>query len=279
MKVSVVTVSFNSASVIEGCIKSVISQRGVDLEYIVIDGGSTDGTVEILSNFKDHIRVLISEPDRGVYDAMNKGLAQATGDIIGFLNSDDVYADPDALASLVAALEAAKSDCVFADIEFVDDKGKLSRIFTGRSFHPNKFERGVMVAHPSFYARTELVRSVGGFRATFKICGDFELMIKLLRQKGATWTYLPRTVVRMRLGGASTQGLKSYFVNSRELIEACRNCGLRPSLPAIYGRAVWKSLELVSGRVQRLLGTEPSPASPDSWAWRVLRRILLLSRR
>jgi glycosyltransferase involved in cell wall biosynthesis len=253
MKVSVVTISFNSAATIEGCVESVLAQRGVEVEYIVIDGGSRDATLEKLAPYRDRIAVLVSEPDRGVYDAMNKGLGHATGEVVGFLNSDDMFADPDALSALVSMMEAKKADCVFADIDLIDAEGRVARVYSAASFHPSKFERGYAVPHPSFYARTELVRRAGGFRPTFKIASDFELMIRLMRLGGASWAYLPRTVVRMRLGGVSTQGLKAYRISTRELIEALQNCGLRPNRWAIHARIARKGVEVLRGRIRRLL--------------------------
>lgn len=251
MKVSVVTVCLNSGATIEACVRSVIAQRGVEVEYIVIDGGSTDDTLDKLAKYRDHIAVLVSEPDQGLYDAMNKGLAHATGEAIGFLNSDDEFTDPDALAALMGAMTRAKADCVFADVVFVDEAGRLKRIFTGKNFNPARFELGYMPPHPSFYVRTEVMRAVGGFRVGFKIGSDFELMIKLMRLRGASWTYLPRTVVRMRLGGISTRGLWSYLTISRELVAACEMSGLSPNRPAIYGRIIWKTLEVLKGRLGR----------------------------
>ena len=255
MKVSVITACFNAADTIEDTVRSVMAQKGVDIEHIIVDGASTDGTVEKLEPYREHLAVVISEPDRGVYDAMNKGLARATGEVVGFLNADDFFSSPDALAALMERMRSAKADCVFANVELIEKDGRVARIYSSATFHPSKFERGYAVPHPSFYARTDLVRAAGGFRPTFKIASDFELLVKLMRVRGATWTYLPRTVVYMRLGGLSTRGLGAYRISSRELVEACRNCGLRPNVLAIYARIFRKSVEVMSARFRNLLGS------------------------
>lgn len=256
MKVSVVTVCLNSEATIEDTIRSVVAQRGVDIEYIVIDGVSKDSTLQILDRYRDHVDVLVSEPDKGLYDAMNKGLARATGDVVGFLNSDDMFADPDALATLISAMQRDGSDCVFADVDLIDENDQIARVYSAANFHPSKFERAYAVPHPSFYARTEMVREAGGFRPSFKIASDFELMIKLMRVRGVRWTYVRRTVVRMRLGGVSTRGLKSYRISSGELIQAIEDNGLKANRLAVHGRIFRKGLETLHGKFRRIVGRQ-----------------------
>lgn len=255
MKVSVVTVCLNSEATIEDTIRSVAAQEGVEIEYIVIDGGSKDSTLEIVDRYRDQVSVLVSEPDKGLYDAMNKGLARATGEVVGFLNSDDMFADPDALASLIRAMVKDGSDCVFADIDLIDETGQVARVYSAANFHPSKFERAYAVPHPSFYARTEMVRDAGGFRPSFKIASDFELMIKLMRVRGVRWTYLPRTVVKMRMGGVSTRGLKSYRISSGELIQAIEDNGLKANRLAVHSRIVRKGMETLHGKFRRVFAS------------------------
>jgi glycosyltransferase involved in cell wall biosynthesis len=247
MKISVVTVCLNSRSTIEDTIRSVAGQKGVEVEYIVIDGGSSDGTLAIIDQYSEHIDVLISEPDRGIYDAMNKGLAQATGVLVGFLNSDDYFVDEFALADLASKFERDRSDCVFADVAIVNASGQIQRIYSGARFDPRRFEKAYAVPHPTFYARTSAIKDAGGFDPSYNIAGDFHLMVKLLRLNLLKWSYLPRIVAKQRLGGVSTGGLSAYRITTRENIKALRACGLKPNELAIWARFIRKSVEVVRG--------------------------------
>ena len=247
IKFSVVTVCWNSAATIEQCVQSIVDQEGVDIEFIVIDGGSRDDTLAKLEPFKDHISVLVSEKDNGIYDAMNKGLARATGDYVGFLNSDDYYSSPQSLAKLAAAMRGPDADAVFSDIAQIDASGRVVRIFRGEGFAREKLRRGIYPPHPGFYARPELLRKLGGFEPKLKIAGDFDLMIRFFNAPGSRWVYVPERIVTMRVGGASHSGIKQYLHNSHEIAQSCHNRGLNPALVPIYGRIFRKGFEVVSG--------------------------------
>ena len=257
MKVSIVTVCRNAAATIADCVSSVLAQQGPDVEYIVIDGLSTDDTLRRIEPFASRIAHLVSEKDSGIYEAMNKGLARATGDVIGYLNADDVLAGPDTLATLADAFTAHKADIVFGDVEIYGKSGRLRRIYCGRSFRPRKMGAGIFPPHPSFYARTDLLRQAGGFDTRIKIAADMELMMRLFRRNRPVWLYLPRTIVKMRAGGISDQGLASYMTISRELVAACRKNGIPPNRLAIHGRAIRKALELANASVRPHLGRAP----------------------
>lgn len=250
MKISVVTVCFNSAQTIAECARSVVDQRDVDIEYIVVDGASKDNTLEQLAPFKSKIAAIVSEPDKGIYDAMNKGLALATGDYVGFLNSDDYFADETALSALVRALQQTGADATLADVEQINSERRVVRILKGRSFEPKQLRYGVCPPHPTFYARPEILRRLGGFQTDYRIAGDFDLMVRFFCLPGIRWTYVPRRLVTMRTGGASGQGLSAYMTISRELIRACRTRGLSPSYPLIYGRVMRKCVEVAMGYTQ-----------------------------
>jgi glycosyltransferase len=250
IKFSVVTVCFNSASTIQQCVQSIVDQQDVDIEFIVIDGGSRDETLAKLASFKDRISVLVSERDKGIYDAMNKGLARATGDYVGFLNSDDFYSDNRALATLAAALRGKAVDAVFSDISQIDSAGRTIRIFRGEGFRRENLRRGLYPPHPGFYARPELLRRLGGFEPKLKIAGDFDLMIRFFNAPGVQWTYVPERIVTMRVGGASHSGIKQYLHNSHEIAQSCRNRGLKPAMLPIYGRLFRKGIEVMSGLTQ-----------------------------
>jgi glycosyltransferase involved in cell wall biosynthesis len=251
MKVSVVTVCRNAGETIAACVVSVLSQVDADIEYIVIDGQSSDDTLERIRPFANGISQIISEKDAGIYDAMNKGLSLAKGELVGFLNSDDAFEDRHVVAEIVNAARSTGADIVFGDVEFYTPGGRLARIYRARTFRPDLMGSGVFPPHPSFYASTELLRAVGGFDTKFRIAADFDMMMRAF-SRDVAWHYLPRTMVKMRSGGASNKGLSSYVEISRELVTACRGNGIQPNLLAIYGRATRKFVELAEGRFQRV---------------------------
>lgn len=253
MKVSIVTVCRNANRTIVDCLSSVLYQEGADIEYIVIDGQSTDDTLRRIEPFAGRIARLVSEKDAGIYDAMNKGLSLANGEVIGFLNADDIFATHNVVATIVEEFKTKRIDIVFGDVEIYTDAGRLIRIYRGNRFHPNAIRSGCLPPHPTFYARTGLLRNAGGFNTHFKIAADFDLMMRAFLHQTPSWTYLPQTLVRMRAGGASNQGLSSYMTISRELIAACRNNGIKPNKLAIHGRVVRKCIEVADATMQRLI--------------------------
>lgn len=205
MKISVITVCFNSARTIAETLRSVADQRHVDVEHIVIDGASRDGTLDIIAATPNRITRLISEPDRGIYDAMNKGLALASGDIVGFLNSDDVYADSACLTEIVHAFKNEAVDACYGDVQFVaaDDVMRTVRYWRAGAYRPSSLMNGWMPPHPTFYARRSVYQRAGGFDLEYKLQADFEMAIRLLKDGHLRMQYLPRCLVRMRMGGAS----------------------------------------------------------------------------
>lgn len=227
-KVSIITVCFNSAKTIRDTIESVLSQNYPDIEYIVIDGGSSDETLAIVKEYADRIAVIASEKDRGIYDAMNKGLARASGDIVGMLNSDDVYINEHAVSELMKTMHDSKADSVFADLVIVDpiDLGKVLRYYDSSHFTPNKFRFGWMPAHPTFLVKKSLYEKVGPYSLDYKISADYEMLIRLLWIEKATYAYLPKPVVRMRHGGASTSGLDRNWLLNKEIVKACKANGI-----------------------------------------------------
>ena len=228
MKVSIITVSFNSVKTIEDTINSVLSQDFPEIEYIVVDGGSSDGTVNIIEKYQNRIGKWVSEKDRGMYDAMNKGIAMATGDVIGILNSDDVYMNTHVISELMALMEQKKAKVVFADLILVDqvDDKKVLRYYDSGYFHPDKFKYGWMPAHPTVFVRRELYEAVGQFSNTYQIAADYEMLIRILAIQRARYAYLPKPVVRMRSGGASTAGLSRNWILNKEIVRACKENGI-----------------------------------------------------
>ena len=269
MKVSLITACYNSAKTIETAMESVLAQKGVDIEYIIVDGGSKDGTVDIIKEFASRsvrpaspgclVIKWISEPDRGMYDAINKGIKMATGDIVGILNADDVLSSDDTLAHIAAHFEECQTvenrsdlistvsnnkriDALYADIRFVKEGESVAalreaptvRYCSAKRWRPWMFRFAAMVPHPSFYVRRECFERLGGYSLDYRICADFELELRYLYLAKLKAVYLPECVVVMRMGGMSTSGWRSNLVINREDLRALRAHGIWSCMPLIY---------------------------------------------
>jgi glycosyltransferase involved in cell wall biosynthesis len=247
MKVSIVTVVYNGESTIASALESIKAQDHHDIEYIVIDGASKDRTVEIVKSYGDLVTTLISEPDKGLYDAMNKGIANATGDIVGILNSDDLYASNDVISSVVAQLESSKADSLIGDLVYVkpDQIDKVVRFYSSKNFKLQRFEVGDMPPHPTFFARRELYEKHGNFNTHYRVVADFDLMLRFLYKEKASYVYLPKTMVKMRTGGLSDSGLKSKMRLNREILHSLRSHGMKASMLKIYSKYFQKIWQLV----------------------------------
>lgn len=244
MKVSIITVCYNSAKTIQDTIESIKHQTYSDIEYIVIDGCSTDNTLDILKSYSDFIDVLISEKDKGLYDAMNKGLKHATGDLIGILNSDDILADSHVIEKVVNM--AQNADGVYGDIGFYDATlTKKSRHYSSKGFHKAKFSRGFMPAHPSCYLKKSLIEQVGLYSLDFKIAADFDFLVRAFAVPNTSFNYLPEEIVKMRVGGISTSGLSANILLNKEIIQSCKNNGLPCSWLSILSKYPEKIMGLI----------------------------------
>lgn len=231
--VSIVTVCFNCEATIERTVQSVLEQTHPNIEYIVVDGASRDRTMDIVRGFGERIHKVISEPDRGIYDAMNKGWQAASGDVVGFLNSDDVLAHPDVVASIAATFVAREQlQAVYGDIDLVDEDGRTVRRWRSGRFSKRKYHWGWMTPHPTTYIRRDLFQRFGGFRTELRIAADYELMLRFFVREGAKVGYIPRTVVQMRAGGASNGSLRAVLKANLEVYSSWKLNGLRTS-PAI----------------------------------------------
>ncbi len=216
MKISVVTVVLNRAETIRTTIESVINQTYKNIEYIVIDGGSTDGTLDIINSYQNKIDIIISEKDNGIYDAMNKGLEIASGDIIGFLNSDDYYANSLVLEKIAGKFINDNNDILYGDVVFINKNNKLVRYWKAGEFKMDKIKFGWMPPHTTFYVKRNLYRQCGGFDSSYGISADYELEIRLLRKFNVVVSYIPEVIVTMRTGGKSNRNLKSAIHRSLE---------------------------------------------------------------
>ena len=265
MKVSLITACYNSVGTIRTAIESVLSQKSVDVEYIVVDGGSKDGTVDIIKEYADKTLnsqlstrnssfKWLSESDKGMYDAINKGIKMATGDVVGILNADDVLANDETLAKIAAQFEGrgkreeGSIDALYADIRFVKEgetvealrNAKTVRYCSAARWKPWMFRFAAMVPHPSFYVRREWFDRLGGYSLDYRICADFELELRYLYLAKLKAAYLPECVVVMRLGGASTAGWRSNVEINREDLRALRSHGIWSCLPLIYLKYFFK---------------------------------------
>lgn len=226
MKITIITVCLNSERYIQECIDSVRNQTYKDIEYIVVDGKSTDHTLRIIEDNLDIIDNYISESDRGMYDAINKGISMATGDVIGILNSDDEFASSDALKHIVRCFEKNNTDSVYGDLVYIDSNNddSIVRYWKGRSFKRYRFNYGWMPAHPTFYIKTSLIKKHGAYKNHFYTAADYEFMARYLYKFHCTATYLDQVIVKMRRGGLSNGNLKRRLrANRRDYLAMRRN--------------------------------------------------------
>ena len=225
-KVSIITVTFNSAQYLQDCINSVRSQTYPNIEYIIVDGKSTDATMGVVRKNQDAIDYWISETDKGMYDAINKGMAVATGDIIGILNSDDVLDNKDVISTIVNCFEKEGVDTIYGDLEFVDrnDVNKVMRIWKGQPFKRSRFRYGWMPAHPTFYIKRSLVEKYGAYENHYFSAADYEFMSRYLYLNKVSSFYIPELLVRMRMGGQSNVNIKQRLrANRRDYLAMKKN--------------------------------------------------------
>ncbi|HYG50884.1 MAG TPA: glycosyltransferase family 2 protein [Flavobacteriales bacterium] len=236
MKVSIITVSYNSAKTINDTILSVMGQTWANVEYIIVDGGSTDNTLQICKTYGNRIAKIISEPDKGIYDAMNKGLALATGDIIGILNSDDVYAYGTVLEDVVKKMLESGTNALYADLVYVDrlNLEKIKRYWRSGEFKKNKFKWGWMPPHPTVFFKKDLYLQFGNFNLEFRSAADYELMLRFFYKHGVKPAYLPKVITRMRTGGESNASVKNRVKANNEDRKAWKVNDLRPNLLTLY---------------------------------------------
>lgn len=246
MKISIVTVCFNASGTIASTISSVQSQTYQNIEHIIIDGSSVDGTQSIVEKMKNEKTIFVSEPDLGLYDAMNKGIALASGDVIGILNADDFFATEECLADVARAfVEGGGPDAVLGDIAFINPEGVETRRYKSNRFRPNRTKWGWMPAHPGMYLQKHAYVQVGAYRTDLKIAADFDFVVRAFTIQKLSYVYLPQVIVHMRPGGASTDGWKARLTINREVVRACRDNGVYTNLAMIFSKYPMKLLELL----------------------------------
>lgn len=248
-RVSVITVAYQSISTLEATIQSVLSQTYANIEYIVVDGHSEDGTVELLKRYENAFQgrlLWVSEKDKGIYDAMNKGIQMATGDVIGILNSDDYFTSSYVVERFASAFEDSTLDAVYGDIHFIRDgePDKCVRYYSSKRFSPGWLRFGFMPAHPSFYARREVYERAGLYKTDYKIGSDYEMMVRLFCKHKIKTKYLPMDFVTMRLGGLSTRNVRSKLQLIKDDVRGCRENGIYTNVLMISTKFLFKIFEL-----------------------------------
>lgn len=247
MKISVITVCYNSAKTLERTLRSVVEQDYQNVEHIVIDGGSSDGSADTLAAYRTGFAHLVSEPDYGIYDAMNKGLALARGEVICFLNADDLYASPKVLSQVARKMQTQKLDALMGDVGYFHEQSPrhIVRRYRSDRFTPERLSWGWMPAHPALFLNKRVVQRVGKFRTDFRIAGDFEFIVRTFHGYALRYEHIPEMLVLMQTGGASTGGWRSKMLLNREVLRACRENGVQTHMLKILSKYPAKLLELM----------------------------------
>lgn len=237
MKISIITVTFNSLSFVNHCLKSIKIQDYKNIEHIIIDGASTDGTQQLLKSNQEQFTTLISEPDTGIYDAMNKGLKVATGEVIGFLNSDDFYANDKIISEVVKKFqEDTLVEVCYADLIYVDSlkTSKIIRYVKSKKFKQGLFSKGWCPPHPTFFVRRSVYERFGNFNLTYRIASDVDLMMRFLEIHKIKSCYVPKVWVNMRMGGTTNKNLKNIWLQNREILDSLRKNNLSVNLMKFF---------------------------------------------
>ena len=247
MKISLITVSYNSVNTIEQTIKSVINQTYSNIEYIIVDGMSTDGTLDIIKKYDDFINKKVVEIDNGIYDAMNKGISLCTGDIIGILNSDDFYYDKYVLENIISTFKSSDVDSVYTDLVYVDkfDTNKIRRYWKSSEYNKSNFLFGWMPPHPSLFVKSKVYKNHGSFNLNFKISADYEFMLRQFFVNGISSKYLPIISVKMRIGGISNRNLLSRISAHKEDINAWKINKINPYFFSLLLKPTRKLLQYI----------------------------------
>jgi glycosyltransferase len=225
LKISIITSVYNNRETIAEAMESVLGQTYSNIEYIIVDGGSTDGTVDIIKSYQERLGAFISEPDKGIYDGLNKGIKLATGEVIGFLHSDDLYENNTVIEKVAQAFKNNALDSVYGDLTYVNktDPDKVIRYWKSGEFTLKKLHQGWMPPHPTFFVKRAIYEQQGLFDTSFKIAADYDVMLRFLGKNKITTQYIPYVLIKMRVGGASNKSLKNIILKSKEDLKAMKN--------------------------------------------------------
>jgi glycosyltransferase involved in cell wall biosynthesis len=230
MKISIITVVYNNEKTIKDAVQSVLLQTYKNLEYVIIDGKSKDNTVNLINEYKNQLGYFISEKDNGLYDAMNKGIKSCTGDVIGILNSDDLYQDLDVLGNVMEQFNNdPELDILYGDLVYVksDDTNKVVRNWKSKAYYKRFFENANVPPHPSLFVRSEVYKEAGLFDLQYKLAADYELMLRMFKKHHFKSKYINRLIIKMRLGGATNQSFTNIVNQNKEILKAWKNNGLQ----------------------------------------------------
>ena len=247
MKVSIITVCYNGEKTIRDTIKSVLTQDYPDIEYIVIDGLSKDTTIDIVNEYRGKISKFISEPDQGIYDAMNKGVKCSTGDIVGILNSDDFFDNPSIISDVVKHFHSnPTASLVIGDVVYVDPNNteKITRFYSSRNFKSFKLRFGWMPPHAATFIKQGVYNKFGNYSTDYEISADYDLFVRLMLLHKVCYSRLDKVLVRMRTGGVSSSGIKSKLLLNIEIVKACKNNGIYTNIFLVLLKIPMKLLEL-----------------------------------
>ncbi len=224
MTVSIITATYNAGNTLESAILSVINQTYPHIEYILIDGGSTDQTLSIAETYKPFIQHFISEPDKGIYHALNKGIEMATGDVIGFLHADDLLDDDTTIESIVEEFERTKADAIYGDLEYVQFQHpeKVVRYWQSKAYKPGLLRAGWMPPHPTLFIKKQVFKDIGVFKLDYKIAADYDFILRFFSNGKYAAEYIPMVITRMRVGGTSNKSLKNIWIKSKEDLRALK---------------------------------------------------------
>jgi glycosyltransferase involved in cell wall biosynthesis len=244
IKVSLITVCYNSEKTIRDTIESVIGQNYPDIEYIIVDGGSQDKTLSIIASYSHLIKKIISEEDNGMYDAMNKGISYASSDIIGILNSDDVFADENVVSNIVEIFIKRKIKVVWGDVAFVDNRNRIRRLYSGDRISRTSFNHGIMPPHPSVFIKKECYDIFGNFNIKYEIASDYDLLLRFLNLNNLKYYYFNKVLVKMKIGGKSNQSIRSIIALNKEIYEIHYSNGIPISIFNLLKKIPRRILEL-----------------------------------
>jgi len=246
MRISIITVTYNSAATLHDTLKSVAAQDYPDIEHILVDGASRDNTVDIIKSYP-HVKKWVSEKDSGLYDAINKGIRMADGDVVGILNSDDFFPSNGVVSTIAAAFENNKVDAVFGDIAFVRPANldKVIRLYSSKKFTPRRFAYGYMPAHPSFYVRKSCYDNLGLYKFDYSIAADYELLMRFIYKHSVSYFYIPEILVYMRTGGVSNKNILSRYTLNKEIVRACKENGVHTNMAVLSLKYFNKVFEFV----------------------------------
>ena len=242
MKVSIITAVYNSRDTIEDCIKSVLKQSYKDIEYVIVDGCSNDGSVEMINRYRDRIQQFISEPDRGIYDALNKGIEHANGDVIGFLHSDDFYSHDGVIDRVVKEMKSMGAESCYGDLVYVSgvNPGRIIRYWKSKPYVKGLFERGWMPPHPTFFVKRSVYKRYGNFNNDLKVAADYELMLRFLERYGVSACYIPEVLINMRLGGKSNKSISNIMAKTSEDLKAWKINNMTGGYGAVFLKNITK---------------------------------------